>query len=75
MKKIKWRMNNLKKSFSRFYKGYSDVLGILLGISGFVIFGYGAFLVLCEEYTSIIIMTVGAIFLFGADDLFRCGRH
>ena len=75
MKKLTWEMDNLKKAVSRLYKGYSDLLGILAGFIGFVLFGFGVFLLLCAESVSVVLIIVGGFFVFGADELFRYGRQ
>lgn len=44
MKKMRWRMKNLKKTISRIYKGYTDLVAILAMFIGAVLFSYGVIL-------------------------------
>ena len=74
MKKMRWRMKNLKKSISRIYKGYTDLVAILAMFIGTVLFSYGVILTFCAEPASVGVLVIGGLFIFAADDLFRYGR-
>lgn len=74
MKKMRWRMKNLKKSISRIYKGYTDLVAILAMFIGTVLFSYGVILTFCAEPASVVVLFIGGFFIFAADDLFRYGR-
>ena len=74
MKKMRWRMKNLKKSISRIYKGYTDLVAILAMFIGTVLFSYGVILTFCAEPASVGVLVIGGFFIFAADDLFRYGR-
>ena len=74
MKKMRWRMKNLKKSISRIYKGYTDLVAILSMFIGTVLFSYGVILTFCAEPASVVVLFIGGFFIFAADDLFRYGR-
>ena len=74
MKKMGWRMKNLKKSISRIYKGYTDLVAILSMFIGAVLFSFGVILIFCAEPVSVVVLLIGGFLLFGADELFRYGR-
>ena len=74
MKKMRWRMKNLKKSISRIYKGYTDLVAILAMFIGTVLFSYGVILTFCAEPASVVVLVIGGFFIFAADELFRYGR-
>lgn len=74
MKKMRWRMKNLKKSISRIYKGYTDLVAILAMFIGTVLFSYGVILTFCAEPASVGVLVIGGFFIFSADELFRYGR-
>lgn len=74
MKKMRWRMKNLKKSISRIYKGYTDLVAILAMFIGTVLFSYGVILTFCAEPASVVVLSIGVFFIFAADELFRYGR-
>lgn len=74
MKKMGWRMKNLKKSISRIYKGYTDLVAILLMFIGAVLFSFGVILIFCAEPVSVVVLLIGGFFIFAADELFRYGR-
>lgn len=67
-------MKNLKKSISRIYKGYTDLVAILAMFIGAVLFSYGVILTFCAEPTSVGVLFIGGFFIFAADELFRYGR-
>ena len=67
-------MKNLKKSISRIYKGYTDLVAILAMFIGTVLFSYGVILTFCAEPSSVVVLVIGGFFIFAADDLFRYGR-
>ena len=67
-------MKNLKKSISRIYKGYTDLVAILAMFIGTVLFSYGVILTFCAEPASVVVLFIGGLFIFAADDLFRYGR-
>lgn len=67
-------MKNLKKSISRIYKGYTDLVAILAMFIGTVLFSYGVILTFCAEPASVVVLFIGGFFIFAADDLFRYGR-
>jgi hypothetical protein len=74
MKKMRWRMKNLKKTISRIYKGYTDLVAILAMFIGAVLFSYGVILTFCAEPASVAVLFIGGFFIFAADELFRYGR-
>ena len=74
MKKMRWKMKNLKKSISRIYKGYTDLVAILAMFIGAVLFSYGVILTFCAEPMSVGVLFIGGSFIFAADELFRYGR-
>ena len=67
-------MKNLKKSISRIYKGYTDLVAILAMFIGTVLFSYGVILTFCAEPSSVVVLVTGGFFIFAADELFRYGR-
>ena len=67
-------MKNLKKSISRIYKGYTDLVAILAMFIGTVLFSYGVILTFCAEPASVVVLFIGGLFIFAADELFRYGR-
>lgn len=67
-------MKNLKKSISRIYKGYTDLVAILLMFIGAVLFSFGVILIFCAEPVSVVVLLIGGFFIFAADELFRYGR-
>lgn len=74
MKKMRWRMKNLKKSISMIYKGYTDLVAILAMFIGTVLFSYGVILTFCAEPASVVVLFIGGLFISAADELFRYGR-
>ena len=74
MKKMRWRMKNLKKSISRIYKGYTDLVAILAMFIGAALFCYGVILTFCAEPASVGVLFIGGFFIFAVDELFRYGR-
>lgn len=67
-------MKNLKKSISRIYKGYTDLVAILAMFIGTVLFSYGVILTFCAEPASVVVLFIGGFFISAADELFRYGR-
>ena len=67
-------MKNLKKSISRIYKGYTDLVAILAMFIGTVLFSYGVILTFCAEPASVVVLSIGGFIIFAADELFRYGR-
>lgn len=67
-------MKNLKKSISRIYKGYTDLVAILSMFIGITLFSLGIILIFCAEPVSVVVLLIGGFFVFGADELFRYGR-
>ena len=66
---------NFKKWWNRHYKGLSDLLAIISFIAGILFMTYGTMMVLCEEYRSVIDISLAIVLLVGASDLWQYGRR
>ena len=74
-KKMKWRMRHLKRYCYRHYRGIIDIAAVLAGIAGLMAVSYGWMLVLCEEWSSVVWLTVGMIGLFASSDFWNLDRR